>query len=59
MTVRVICLRHASVRMAMFWPRIIVTDDQPKIIARLAEWIDDPAIDVVVATVEPASPGAM
>ncbi|MEK9612054.1 MAG: molybdenum cofactor biosynthesis protein B [Alphaproteobacteria bacterium] len=30
--------------------RTIVTDDQPKIIARLAEWIDDPAIDVVVAT---------
>ena len=30
--------------------RAIVTDDQPKIIARLAEWIDDLAIDVVVAT---------
>ena len=30
--------------------RTIVTDDQPKIIALLAEWIDDPAIDVVVAT---------
>ena len=30
--------------------RTIVTDDQPKIIALLAEWIDDPVIDVVVAT---------
>ena len=30
--------------------RAIITDDQPKIIARLEEWIDDPAVDAVVAT---------
>ena len=30
--------------------RAIITDDQPKIVARLEEWIDDPAVDAVVAT---------
>ena len=30
--------------------RVIISDDQPKIIERLQEWIGDPAIDVVVAT---------
>ena len=30
--------------------RAIITDDQPKIVSRLEEWIDDPAVDAVVAT---------
>lgn len=30
--------------------RTIITDDMPKIISRLEEWISDPAVDVVVAT---------